>query len=126
MTEKKGLDFSDIKKHLRSACMMACYFRVSPNFFYLKPGDCYEYDEKNPYIHPKSGLPVSHAVMGIGFGMLPSPVPKGKTQTTIIFQNSAGSVFGFDGIGKVRKQSVRGAYIMNAEDLGSDTNTKST
>ncbi|KAL6637249.1 hypothetical protein ACP70R_024821 [Stipagrostis hirtigluma subsp. patula] len=49
-------------------------FRVSRNYFYLKPGETYKYDKSIPYIHAKSGLPGAHAVMVIGHGKKqPSP-----------------------------------------------------
>ncbi|GJN37103.1 hypothetical protein PR202_gb26027 [Eleusine coracana subsp. coracana] len=48
--------------------IMVGTFRVSRNYFRLKPGEPYIYDKNIPYTHPKSGLPASHAAMVIGMG----------------------------------------------------------
>jgi senataxin len=124
--KENRVQFSDIKNHLRSGRMLACHFRLSTNYFYLKPGECYEFDETKAYIHPISDMPASHAVMGTGFGVLPS-VSRGKQLAHVTMQNSEGLRFGYDGSGTVMRQSLRGAYTMcPEEDMCITTNKQST
>jgi senataxin len=99
---------------------MPCHFRLSRNYFYLQPGEVYQYDEEHPFIHPTSGMPVSHAVMMVGGGQLPLPhavqgTPRFRVHT--IMQNSEGETFGFGGRGKVLTRSLKGLYrVMIFED----------
>ncbi|KAL6654461.1 hypothetical protein ACP70R_007926 [Stipagrostis hirtigluma subsp. patula] len=102
---------------LEAGNIMIGTFRVSRNYFYLKPGETYKYDKSIPYIHAKSGLPGAHAVMVIGHGkQQPSPEEaKGTSGQSILlrhvhFQNSEGRRFGIDGFGRVFRCSLRGLY----------------
>uniref|UniRef100_A0A0E0F852 DNA2/NAM7 helicase-like C-terminal domain-containing protein n=1 Tax=Oryza meridionalis TaxID=40149 RepID=A0A0E0F852_9ORYZ len=86
-----------------------------------KPGEIYSYDKRVPYIHAKSNLPVSHAVMVIGDGRHREPMASAASGTSnsteqplyrehVMIQNSEGKRFGIDGLGKVDKLSFRGLY----------------
>jgi senataxin len=102
--------------YLMRGNIMPCHFRLSRNFFYLQPGEVYEYDRKHPYIHWKSDLPVSHAVMMVGGGKLPLPHAVQGTpqdQVHIMMQNSQGETFGIGGRGKVLLSSLGGLYLVS-------------
>ncbi|KAK1648046.1 hypothetical protein QYE76_065851 [Lolium multiflorum] len=118
----------DVKKNmarLMRGDIMPCHFRLSRNYFYLQPGEVYQYDEKCPYIHKKSGLPVSHAVMMVGGGILPLPhaVDDPQARFHTIFQNSEGETFGIGGRGKVLTCSLKGLYHVR---IRGQTNFKSS
>ncbi|OEL15430.1 hypothetical protein BAE44_0023551, partial [Dichanthelium oligosanthes] len=51
---------------LEEGNIMVGPFRLSLNYFTLKPGQVYVFDEKKAYIHPMSNLVASHAVMMVG------------------------------------------------------------
>lgn len=102
-------EFHDL---LKEGNILVIHFRVSWNFFYLRPGEIYQYDEKTPIIHAKSGLPASHAVMMLGTGRGPNPDP----QRHVLIQNSEGVLFGIGGVGKVSRDSVKGVYQIIIED----------
>ncbi|KAF0896794.1 hypothetical protein E2562_028092 [Oryza meyeriana var. granulata] len=92
-----------IRSLLEAGNIMVGHFRVSRNYFYLKPGEIYMYDKTRPYIHAKSNLPVSHAVMVIGDGRKPmAPAANGTSQPLynehVMIQNSEGKRFGIDGL----------------------------
>uniref|UniRef100_A0A0D9XUS6 DNA2/NAM7 helicase-like C-terminal domain-containing protein n=1 Tax=Leersia perrieri TaxID=77586 RepID=A0A0D9XUS6_9ORYZ len=93
--------------------MIGC-FRLSYNYFYLNPGQIYCYDQSKPYIHPKSNIPASHAVVVIGHGKRLMGHDKGANKTIIrrhvAIQNSEGKRFGFDGTGRVYRRSLRQLY----------------
>jgi senataxin len=88
--------------------IMACNFRLSRNYFDLRPGEVYVYDRLCSYIHARSGMPVSHAVTVIGHGgqetRLQGPVRH------VHFQNSEGKRSGDDGFGRVARDLVRRLY----------------
>ncbi|KAM0915363.1 hypothetical protein ACQ4PT_010903 [Festuca glaucescens] len=90
---------------LDAGSVLAGNYRVSRNYFSLNPGEVYHYDSKMPYLSPRSSLPYAHAVMMIGSG---TEVRK----VHLNFQNSAGSLFGDNGFGKVGSSSVRGLHII--------------
>ncbi|KAB8115998.1 hypothetical protein EE612_056900 [Oryza sativa] len=76
-----------------------------------KPGEIYSYDKRVPYIHAKSNLPVSHAVMVIGDGRHREPMASAANDREhVMIQNSEGKRFGIDGLGRVDKLSFRGLY----------------
>ncbi len=96
---------------LEAGNIMVGHFRVSRNYFYLKPGEIYSYDKRVPYIHAKSNLPVSHAVMVIGDGRHREPMASAANDREhVMIQNSEGKRFGIDGLGRVDKLSFRGLY----------------
>ncbi|KAL6599627.1 hypothetical protein ACP70R_045764 [Stipagrostis hirtigluma subsp. patula] len=101
---------------LEAGNIMVGTFRVSRNYFHLKPGEPYMYDKRFPYIHAKSCLPVAHAVMVIGHGkQTPLEEVKGTSEQSILLrhvhiQNSEGRRFGIDGFGRVLRRSLRGLY----------------
>lgn len=92
------------------------HFRVSRNYFTLKPGEVYHFDANNAYLSPSSFIPASHAVMMIGSGdthiytELPSGDIQHEKSVHVNFQNSAGKLFGDGGFGKIGSSSVRGLY----------------
>nr|TKW40193.1 hypothetical protein SEVIR_1G230100v2 [Setaria viridis] len=97
-------------------------FRVSRNYFYLKPGETYVYDVSIPYIHPKSFLPASHAVMVIGHGKQPlTATAEGTSEAArprhVNIQNSYGRRFGVNGFGRVSRCSLRGLYKITVPEL---------
>jgi senataxin len=95
---------------VEAGSIMACNFRLSRNYFRLKPGEVYVYDRRFPYIHPISDLPVSHAVTVIGHGGQPRPPPAEGQVRHVHVQNSEGKRSGDDGFLRVARDSVRGLY----------------
>uniref|UniRef100_A0A0E0MHQ1 DNA2/NAM7 helicase-like C-terminal domain-containing protein n=1 Tax=Oryza punctata TaxID=4537 RepID=A0A0E0MHQ1_ORYPU len=117
--EKVGINKPQkVRCLLEAGNIMVGHFRVSRNYFYLKPGEIYSYDKSMPYIHAKSNLPVSHAVMVIGDGREPMASAANGTCSSelplyrehVMIQNSEGKRFGIDGLGRVDKLSFRGLY----------------
>ncbi|VAH73396.1 unnamed protein product [Triticum turgidum subsp. durum] len=92
------------------------HFKVSRNYFTLKPGQVYHFDANNAYLSPSFLIPASHAVMMIGSGdthiytELPSGDIQHEKSVHVNFQNSAGKLLGDDGFGKIGSSSVRGLY----------------
>jgi senataxin len=114
----KGMDATKLTAVLKRGNIMPSSFRISRNYFYLRPGEVYSYDEKLPYIHSKTDLRASHAVMTIGTGHEDDQTEVGnedaqvETQETkklrhIVMQNSEGNLFGVDGKGRVDQNSIR-------------------
>jgi senataxin len=103
--------------------IMVGTFRVSRNYFYLKPGETYAYDASIPYIHPKSFLPASHAVMVIGHGKQPpTTTAEGTSEAAcwprhVNFQNSYGRRFGVNGFGRLARRSLRQLYKITVPEL---------
>lgn len=91
-------------------------FKLSRNYYSLKPGQVYVYDKDKQIFHPKSGLPASHGVMIMGVGrrqtrwseMTGSRKPVYTNH--MVMQNSEGNMFGINGIGRVGKNSVMELY----------------
>uniref|UniRef100_A0A0E0MHP3 Uncharacterized protein n=1 Tax=Oryza punctata TaxID=4537 RepID=A0A0E0MHP3_ORYPU len=111
---KQGDHTRDIPSGRRKHNAWLAIFRLSYNYFYLKPGEVYMYDETKPFIHPKSNLAATHALMMIGIGKKQSKWNE-KTKLPVfrrhmVMQNSEGKRFGMDGIGRISKNSVRGLY----------------
>ncbi|TVU40495.1 hypothetical protein EJB05_13962, partial [Eragrostis curvula] len=113
------VDVSDpesIATRVRKGNIMVCHFRLSRNYFYLKPKEPYWDDETKPFISSKTLKLASHAVMTIGDGKrtIHPANSSGKTSVRrhVDFQNSEGKRFGIDGLGKVLRRSVRGMYEM--------------
>uniref|UniRef100_A0A0E0J507 DNA2/NAM7 helicase-like C-terminal domain-containing protein n=1 Tax=Oryza nivara TaxID=4536 RepID=A0A0E0J507_ORYNI len=95
--------------------MVGC-FRLSYNYFYLKPGEVYWYDKSKPYVHSRSNLPAAHAVMVIGHGKRMMDRGGGTSNNVVrrhvVIQNSEGKRFGFDGTGRVLRRSLTHLYQM--------------
>ncbi|KAM0928933.1 hypothetical protein ACQ4PT_001913 [Festuca glaucescens] len=114
--ENKGMD--DAVLSIRNGTVLSDYFRISQNFFSLKPGQIYHYDKTKPYISLLYSIPASHVVMMIGSGVtdtsteLPSGDLQHEKDIHLNFQNSAGKMFGDGGFGKIGSRSVRGLYQM--------------
>jgi hypothetical protein len=114
--ENRGLN--DALLAIRNGTVLSGYFRISRNYFYLKPGEIYHYDDTRPYLSPIYSLPASHVVMMIGSGVtntsteLPSEDLQKQKDIHLNFQNSAGKLFGDGGFGKIGSRSVRGLYQM--------------
>uniref|UniRef100_J3N9W9 Uncharacterized protein n=1 Tax=Oryza brachyantha TaxID=4533 RepID=J3N9W9_ORYBR len=115
-------DSQKVRSLLEAGNIMVGYFRVSRNYFYLKPGEIYMYDKTRPYIHAKSNLPVSHAVMVIGDGRKPTASAANETSQLptynehVMIQNSEGKRFGIDGLGRVDKPTLRRLYKITLPD----------
>ncbi|BAT15063.1 Os11g0648500 [Oryza sativa Japonica Group] len=95
--------------------MVGC-FRLSYNYFYLKPGEVYWYDKSKPYVHSRSNLPAAHAVMVIGHGKRMMDRGEGTSNNVVrrhvVIQNSEGKRFGFDGTRRVLRRSLTHLYQM--------------
>lgn len=102
-----------LTKLLEEGNIMVGHFRLSWNYFTLKPDEVYAFNEKKAFIHPKSNLVASHAVMMVGIGHQQTG-PK-RFLRHMVMQNSEGKLFGINGIGRVRKNSVRGLYRLEVE-----------
>lgn len=105
-------------------------FRLSRNYFHLKPGEPYIYDKKLPYIHARSGLPASHSVMVIGHGKQPLPLEEGTSIEPpclrhVHIQNSEGKRFGVDGFGRISRASLSGLYWISLPPPVSDHSNSS-
>ncbi|KAM0897287.1 hypothetical protein ACQ4PT_022651 [Festuca glaucescens] len=85
-------------------------YRVSRNYFSLKPGEVYHYDRTIPYLNPRSSLPYAHAVMMIGSGTELTKLSNQGRKVHLNFQNSSGNLFGDNGFGKVGSSSVRSLH----------------
>jgi senataxin len=85
-------------------------YRVSWNYFSLKPGEVYHYDGTIPYLNPRSSLSYAHAVMMIGSGTELTKLSNQGRKVHLNFQNSSGNLFGDNGFGKVGSSSVRSLY----------------
>lgn len=100
---------------MAAGCVYSGNYRISRNYFRLKPGEVYHYDPTDPYLNPKTSLPYAHAVMMVGSGLEVTKLVNGgimKKQVHLNFQNSAGDLFGDKGFGKVGSNSVRSLYRM--------------
>ncbi|CAM0152696.1 unnamed protein product [Urochloa decumbens] len=108
---KHGADTLQIaSQEPRKGNVLIGTFKLSMNYNYCKPGEIYEYNPKEPILHPLTDRPASHAVMVIG-GIEASD----KTQLLpkehhFVMQNSHGRYFGQNGIGRVRCSSIRHLY----------------
>ncbi|XP_052137433.1 uncharacterized protein LOC127755841 [Oryza glaberrima] len=93
---------------------LVAHFRISENYFSLRPGEIYHFDRHKPYLHPVSFLPASHAVMIIGLGKTMTKVKNILERSIHLnLQNSAGSLFGENGCGYVGLESIRGLYQLD-------------
>ncbi|TVU23816.1 hypothetical protein EJB05_26199, partial [Eragrostis curvula] len=92
-----------VKKILEQGSIMVGHFRMSRNYYNLKPGQVYVDDKDQALLNPKSDQPASHAVMMIGIG-------RNVYFRHLGMQNSEGRIFGINGLGRVGKQSVEGLY----------------
>ncbi|TVT98821.1 hypothetical protein EJB05_55850, partial [Eragrostis curvula] len=104
-----------VKKILEQGGIMVGHFRMSQNYYNLKPGQVYVYDKDQALLNPKSDQPASHAVMMIGIG-------RSKTVLDGYFrhmamQSSEGRIFGINGLGRVAKTSVEGLYWIKVRKL---------
>jgi senataxin len=111
------LTAEEAEELVEAGSIMACNFRLSRNYFRLRPGDVYVYDSRFPYIHPISGLPVSHAAMVIGHGGQQQPPPAKGPVRHVHIQNSEGERFGDDGFGRVDRDTVHGLYRLTLPPL---------
>ncbi|KAL6654575.1 hypothetical protein ACP70R_008040 [Stipagrostis hirtigluma subsp. patula] len=98
----------DVRDILENGGIMVGYFRLSRNYYSLRPNQVYVFDEERPIIHPKSELVASHVVMMIGIGHRQTGVRRFSRHMAM--QNSEGKVFGINGFGRVGKKTVRGLY----------------
>jgi hypothetical protein len=73
----------------------------------------YVFDKEKPMLHPRSWMPVSHAVMMIGIGH--QPAASSQLCHHMVMQNSEGRLFGVNGIGRVSKKDVDGLYLIEVE-----------
>lgn len=116
MESHERLDVKEVKKTeslVEKGAILIGTFRLSRNYFHLRPGEPYVYDKTIPYIHPKSGLAASHYAMVVGPGKPPSPLEgTGKLPCSrhVHIQNSEGKRFGINGFGRVSRCSLRGLY----------------
>uniref|UniRef100_K3YL01 Uncharacterized protein n=1 Tax=Setaria italica TaxID=4555 RepID=K3YL01_SETIT len=104
-----------VERLMEEGNMMVGHFLLSRNYFSLKPGQVYVFDKEKPFLHPKSGMAVSHAVMMIGVGHQPTAA-SGQLEHHMVLQNSEGRLFGINGIGKVCKKDVDGLYLIKVEN----------
>ncbi|GJN25755.1 hypothetical protein PR202_gb13625 [Eleusine coracana subsp. coracana] len=104
----------DVRNHLENGNILVGSFRLSMNYYNLRPGEVYVYDEKKPIKHPKSNLLASHAVMMIGIGYAKIPCPMSYFRH-MCMQNSEGQLFGINGLGRVAKNSVTALYQIELE-----------
>ncbi|TVT97390.1 hypothetical protein EJB05_57389, partial [Eragrostis curvula] len=116
-----GKEAEEIGSLLECGDIMIGTFRLSRNYFRLRPGEPYVYQKNIPYIHPKSGLPVSHSAMVVGHGKQPSPLESTSTEPPrlhhVNIQNSEGKRFGVNGFGRVTRGSLRGLYRITLPSL---------
>ncbi|XP_037437517.1 uncharacterized protein LOC119304912 [Triticum dicoccoides] len=116
INENEGEGLKVAVRDVRAGTVFLIYFRISRNYFTLKPGEIYHYDATKAYVSPSFSIPASHVVMMIGSGdtAICTELPNGGTQCEnsvhLNFQNSAGKLFGDDGFGKVGSSSVKGLY----------------
>lgn len=87
---------ADVTKLVEEGNVMVGHFRLSWNYFTLKPSEVYAFDDKKAFIHPKSNLVASHAVMTVGNGHR-NTAPK-RFFRYMVMQNSEGKLFGIEGI----------------------------
>jgi senataxin len=107
---KEAEDMGTALSSLAAGNVFVGTYRVSRNYFSLKPGQVYHYDRRMPYLNPRSSLPYAHAVMMIGSGTELIKLPNRERKIHLNFQNSAGNLFGENGFGKVGSSSVRSLY----------------
>ncbi|OEL37297.1 hypothetical protein BAE44_0001684 [Dichanthelium oligosanthes] len=100
-----------MKARLKKGGGMVVHFRVSWNYFSLRPGEEYAFDPERPMIHPKSDLVAGHAAMTIGVGHGQST--NADQYQHMVIQNSLGKLFGIDGIGSIR---INDTGVGNEED----------
>ncbi|TVU02630.1 hypothetical protein EJB05_51872, partial [Eragrostis curvula] len=103
-----------MKKLFKEGNVLIGTFKLSMNYFNLKPGEVYIYDKMKPFKHPKSGLTASHAVMMIGLGLTKTLRPN-KYFRHLGMQNSEGRLFGINGLGRVAKNSLKDLYRIELE-----------
>ncbi|TVU03933.1 hypothetical protein EJB05_50512, partial [Eragrostis curvula] len=99
-----------VKKILEQGSIMVGHFRMSRNYYNLKPGQVYVDDKDQALLNPKSDQPASHAVMMIGIG-------RNGYFRHLGMQNSEGRIFGINGLGRVAKQSVEGLYRIKVWEM---------
>ncbi|TVU02629.1 hypothetical protein EJB05_51871, partial [Eragrostis curvula] len=99
--------------------IMVGRFRLSRNYYSLKPGEVYVYDADQQIYHPKSGLAASHGAMMIGSGRTQTKLKEnGKPVYArhMVMQNSEGDLFGINGIGRVGKKTVTELYRIHVPE----------
>ncbi|KAL6907869.1 hypothetical protein ACP4OV_002039 [Aristida adscensionis] len=103
---------------LEKGGIMVGHFRLSRNYYSLKPRQVYVFDKNMPIMHPQSDLVAAHAVMMIGIGH--RPTSPGRFTRHMAIQNSEGELFGINGIGKVGKKTVQGLYRIHLSGATAD------
>lgn len=107
---KVNQSIKDVKNLLEKGNILVGSFRLSMNYYKLRPGEIYVYDEKKPIKHPKSNLTASHAVMMIGIGQSKNP-----RYCFMGMQNSEGQRFGINGLGRVAVKSIKDLFQIELE-----------
>lgn len=105
---------------LKAGSVMVGRFLLSRNFYSLKPGQVYVFDESKQLYHPRSGLVASHGVMMMGIGRRQTGTAektgKPKYARHMAMQNSEGELFGINGTGRVGKKTVLDLYRIEVSD----------
>ncbi|TVU02615.1 hypothetical protein EJB05_29700 [Eragrostis curvula] len=103
-------DSTEVYNLLKTGKVMIGNFRLSRNFFNLNPRKVYEFNARRPVVNPKNKLVRSHAIMFVG--VLPSESSENEIaeQSELVYQNSAGKLFGEGGFGIVKFSSAKGFY----------------
>ncbi|KAL6846808.1 hypothetical protein ACP4OV_024256 [Aristida adscensionis] len=100
-----------IAQQLRKGKAFIGTFKMSLNYIRYKPGDIYEFKLEKPILAPLSNQPTSHAVMIVGGTEPIDEMPLGDRH--LVMQNSQGTYFGHNGIGRVKCSSINNLYQIN-------------
>uniref|UniRef100_A0A0E0FMN3 Uncharacterized protein n=1 Tax=Oryza nivara TaxID=4536 RepID=A0A0E0FMN3_ORYNI len=80
---KKDQEIKTVFNTVKNGKLPVAHFRMSENFFSLRPGEIGHYDYQKPYLHPVSSLLASHAVMIIGSAMTMTEVNKRRENSAL-------------------------------------------
>uniref|UniRef100_A0A0D3EPS5 DNA2/NAM7 helicase-like C-terminal domain-containing protein n=1 Tax=Oryza barthii TaxID=65489 RepID=A0A0D3EPS5_9ORYZ len=80
---KKDQEIKTVFNTVKNGKFPVAHFRMSENFFSLRPGEIGHYDYQKPYLHLVSSLLASHAVMIIGSAMTMTEVNKRRENSAL-------------------------------------------
>uniref|UniRef100_A0A0E0MXI3 DNA2/NAM7 helicase-like C-terminal domain-containing protein n=1 Tax=Oryza rufipogon TaxID=4529 RepID=A0A0E0MXI3_ORYRU len=80
---KKDQEIKTVFNTVKNGKFPVAHFRMSENFFSLRPGEIGHYDYQKPYLHPVCSLLASHAVMIIGSAMTMTEVNKRRENSAL-------------------------------------------